>query len=777
MGTAAQDPLKKRKASHSGPPSPPTVKTKKSAPSVRGEDAVRKHVFTSFVASLTPFFESSRLTGSSSTDTPQSSSSASSSLSSSSPSVTGRVNDYSRALEEVMFESFAETPAGKSDVKIAGKAYKDRFRTLSFNLRNSGNEELRSRIVSGELSPHMLAVVPSEQLANASIRALTEKAREESLRQSVLKAQQQGGPLRKITHKGEVDIERDNVGPLNESFSRTPRARSPVGTVTEETTDRPKLAARETLPSNSKSGDDETSHEAPSHGSIPARSSSSEDLGTTGRQRQPSGADKSVHDSAANRVSSFDFSNVWQAENKDATPEEGKMSDGEAEDKEDPDHEAREDPEDQASYEPTKASDDFIDTFLQGIGSTATTKAGADALDADVPAKTTEDVKPTQERSTTPTDQPPPAEAVEFWRGAICMPEEATISGTARQIAGPRFDATPHIVESFFPRKATVLEGRLPSKVAIDYLVQSQNASRTELVVFALEQSFEPEALKMAPPPSPSSEGALDASFRQLLNYLSRRERYGVLLPSKDARGRMIKDFYIAPLPRDAHIPPWLEMAGCLPLLGQERSREKDMMLLVAVVFKGTIGKPAPRPATSTAGQAGEGQPTADLSQLLGSGGSSSLQDLLKAVGGGSPPRNDTQRPETSASVNQQQQRQEQQNNVATVLGALNAPPATAEAQSAAAALNNIPQEDVTSLLNRNPDLISQLLSTFGRGDVQTGAPLARPPPPGPPPRPPPGTQGMMPGPPPGPPPAPPAGLYGAHGHPAHQWRPGPGHY
>lgn len=706
-------------------------------------DLVRSHAVKHLTSLLSPIFESHLQQAS----TPSHSSPAS-------PSKSGR--KFAETLEQGIFEAYAEAAPGRATLRTAQRLYKDRFRTLSFSLRDKSNEALRARIFTGELSPEALATLPSEKLANDAIRARTEKAREQALRQSVLK-QQEVGPLRKMTHKGEVDIEHENAAPLLDSFnSRPSRLHSPTGvsgagavedSLTEDAGNPGGVSEQEAH--MRKSFSDDCHGSSPSHD--PVESPTKDLLPSGPTVRGPSAGHGSP------QVSSFDFSNVWQADKTPLVERSSQEDDGEGKegspDDESSSHEA--DCRDKA-YEPAKASDDFIDTFLSGF---TTSEAPAETAEG-----RSDDITSLEGASTTPASTPPPDQAQIFWRGAITMPDEATISGHVRQVGGRRIQNLPHLVESFFPNEVSILEGRLPTKVASDYLLQSRVASRTELVVFAMEKSFEKDVLAKAPPPAPTSAAALDASFDQLLNYLQRRQRYGVLLPSRAARGRTVKDFYIAPLPKNCPIPQWLELLGSLPFLGQEEARDADMMLLVAVVFKSAF-EPAGGSleeqsgiTRQSSGHSSVETSAAGLNSFLAGSGSDALQDLLKAVGGANGKvlkgSGDDQRlagdskPFNSGTIVHKAQQQQQQSDVAAVLGALNDASPTTDATSPAAALSHVPQQDITKVLTGNPDLLSQLLKTLGgAGEGGSGATSLHAagaifspsgPPPGPPPRPPP---------------------------------------
>lgn len=124
------------------------------------------------------------------------------------------VEDYSRSLACEIENSFYDAHAQKrGDV---GQRYRDRFRSLNFNLRNDKNESLQRQIITRELSPSECAHLTTEQMLNPELRKLADEVRKESIRESVLK--QDTAPRVRKTHKGEevVELEDDTVNDNDE---------------------------------------------------------------------------------------------------------------------------------------------------------------------------------------------------------------------------------------------------------------------------------------------------------------------------------------------------------------------------------------------------------------------------------------------------------------------------------------------------------------------------------------------------------------------------------
>lgn len=96
--------------------------------------------------------------------------------------------------------------------------YAKQCKTLSANLKS--NQELIVRMLNHSLTPPMLAVMTSDQLASEKQQQETAAARERSMRQSVIATEEtQTGPRYRRTHKGEELIEGDSFSVPSETPS------------------------------------------------------------------------------------------------------------------------------------------------------------------------------------------------------------------------------------------------------------------------------------------------------------------------------------------------------------------------------------------------------------------------------------------------------------------------------------------------------------------------------------------------------------------------------
>lgn len=96
------------------------------------------------------------------------------------------------------------------------KKYKEKARSLLFNLKDRNNPELRARVVSGEISPERLCSMTAEQLASKELSQWRIAKAEELAYMIVLPdSDVDFRRLVKKTHKGEfqVEVEKDDVAP------------------------------------------------------------------------------------------------------------------------------------------------------------------------------------------------------------------------------------------------------------------------------------------------------------------------------------------------------------------------------------------------------------------------------------------------------------------------------------------------------------------------------------------------------------------------------------
>ncbi|KAI9191228.1 hypothetical protein LWI28_005435 [Acer negundo] len=92
------------------------------------------------------------------------------------------------------------------------KKYKEKGRSLLFNLKDRSNPELRERVMSGEISPERLCAMTAEELASKELSEWR-MAKAEEFAQMVVLPDSDGDMRRlvKKTHKGEFQVEVEQV--------------------------------------------------------------------------------------------------------------------------------------------------------------------------------------------------------------------------------------------------------------------------------------------------------------------------------------------------------------------------------------------------------------------------------------------------------------------------------------------------------------------------------------------------------------------------------------
>ncbi|EFX02553.1 phd finger domain protein [Grosmannia clavigera kw1407] len=115
---------------------------------------------------------------------------------------------------ELVAERFAiQIERAVHDEHPSHKDYGAQIRTLRFNLKE--NPDLSTRLLASTLTPPMLAVMTSDDLASSELQRKTAKMKAQAERQSILGTEDNAPRLRR-THKGEELVEKDNTSLISE---------------------------------------------------------------------------------------------------------------------------------------------------------------------------------------------------------------------------------------------------------------------------------------------------------------------------------------------------------------------------------------------------------------------------------------------------------------------------------------------------------------------------------------------------------------------------------
>ena len=509
--------------------------------------------------------------------------------------------DFSSEVEAELFEQHSEYDRGNRAPKAK---YLGKFRSLIYNLKT--NEAFRLQVGSGALDPSKIVNMSMEDLLTPELRAMAENIRARSLKDSVKQVVE--APRIRRTHKGEevldefatTDTSVKETGaqqdPMRASTSsmhmepQSPRlqndgfathhrspsvsmpppddlGRSPNRRLSSSQSQRPRMPSLTAsfLVSATELGLEEEETNIMDQlivsepNSIPGTPSlrADEAASTTPRAEDE-------RDSPSSKAK-FDFASIWGSfnspvvEGKDAQPEEGKVAD-----------EGEEDYDPFAGVPPSAMDEDVdmeLEELFKGAGEAPVT--------------------------TTPPGSPPQVNAMkksEFirsfapvWLGDVLMPEEGGYPSVAVQVAGRPLPSTEDVWKSILPQ-ALHMQGRIATKTASDYLVQCAFAATRELVVIALLPDLSgPTAQK----PEKPDGGAGTAKQNHLLQFLSKKSRFGVCPPSEPLK-RIVKDIYIVPLLAKDPLPEYIELLD-QHALGESGERDTDLLLAVMVMVKGAI--------------------------------------------------------------------------------------------------------------------------------------------------------------------------------------------
>ncbi|KAM8954346.1 PHD finger protein 3 isoform 2-T2 [Pelodytes ibericus] len=119
-----------------------------------------------------------------------------------------RASKVSARIERELFSFYRDTDA----------KYKNKYRSLMFNLKDPKNNVLFKRVLKGEITPEHLIKMSPEELASRELAAWRQRENRHTI-EMIEKEQREveRRPITKITHKGEIEIEND--APMKEPES------------------------------------------------------------------------------------------------------------------------------------------------------------------------------------------------------------------------------------------------------------------------------------------------------------------------------------------------------------------------------------------------------------------------------------------------------------------------------------------------------------------------------------------------------------------------------
>ncbi|KAF9205598.1 PHD finger protein 3 [Haplosporangium sp. Z 27] len=394
---------------------------------------------------------------------------------------------------------FTATP-GQSG---CGKDYKAKYRSLFFNLKDKNNENLRARVLSGELEPHELVRLTPEELANPELQSIAEEVRKRSIHDSVLTIEQE--PFIKKTHKGDV------------SYIPGPSSVSSVSATSNVEVDNGKEQNSEPKPNSTRGTPEEKTVEEmiqeqqSSNKSTPAGSPTTEAL------------DKLLARIQTNKRSGEEILNDALSSGKRQRQADAVLD---------------------GSYLPREPSP----------YSPSPSPSGSPVLVSTTPL----DSPPLYMLEEIERNSRKKAEArqvLPIWQGDVEMDQVGMVFTRAIQVGGSRVipgrvstNPTADMVASGWTdilTRSVVIEGRIPTAAVESYITQQRQSPTKDILIVQFELNNVPT----------SSFEQRKTEFEKLFRYFHEKGRNGVV-PNK---ARQVKDMYLVPVGANDQLPPYFQ--------------------------------------------------------------------------------------------------------------------------------------------------------------------------------------------------------------------------
>ncbi|KAI9484735.1 transcription factor S-II, central domain-containing protein [Zychaea mexicana] len=407
------------------------------------------------------------------------------------PSPQVMADQLANAIEQVMFKELKD-PA----TKRAGVQYKNKFRSLLYNLKDKANKVFQLRVVTGELTPIELIKMSSEDMANPELRSKSLSMRQESIKNSIMK--RANVPIIKKTHKGDIvmigtpDKEESNQqqqhrhhyhhGQEGPRWINTASASSSVdalGGGDDSESRKSSFSETPTTPvavSRDQREDDQRFEDILSKIGIGSRDDSGDNAGGSSK-RGTSNSPLDGADRPKKRKVEIDMEKLLGDED-DYQPEFG---------------------------------------------------------DDDMEAKTT--TPPNPPPASPPAVPSGPPKPPTIWQGRVNMPQVSEFEASARQVGG-RTLGEAEWAEVLSP--TMWIEGRIPVDRVTQYVTQTQYATSREIVLLEIEAT--------------TTTGDNYKNAQTLIKYFDSRKRFGVVGHNKTK----VKDFYLIPLYKTQQLPDCL---------------------------------------------------------------------------------------------------------------------------------------------------------------------------------------------------------------------------
>ncbi|KAI8825675.1 uncharacterized protein EV422DRAFT_513808 [Fimicolochytrium jonesii] len=482
-------------------------------------------------------------------------------------------------LEEAMYEAWATPKKNAPGVVECAEPYKNKYRSLQFNLKDKANLRLRRLVVSGDVTPEELVRLAPQELANDQVQAAAAEYRRKALREAIRVNTEPVGVVVKKTHKGDIEVVRTESGNnlmMDEGM--------PISAVSDFARSVDDEGSNTPLSSSVKSpwtpdGADTDSEDQRSSDLKREKDARDADEADVDRASKRARLDLSNGDgdSISKKEVAMDVvdssptatnANIGTSEHRAVTSVDHSPADADAAtEREDDDGEA---PRTELILEGDAAGDDY----------------GYGAYDYDDP--TTADGNPMEVDPI--LDLGPTDLNATVWTGRIHMPQVAKFTASCRQVGG-RLVGGVKTWEDLLPATISI-DGRVAPNVVEKYLREQRFSGGKQVVVVEILPPGEGEGANGANALKDATADAMDTStesmsaaanlenYNSLFNYFRSRNRWAVV----GHHYVSIKDMYFSPLGKDDPIPP------CIADLDDHRlpeaPREADKLYGVIILSK-----------------------------------------------------------------------------------------------------------------------------------------------------------------------------------------------
>ncbi|KAH8992741.1 hypothetical protein EDB83DRAFT_2478433 [Lactarius deliciosus] len=514
-----------------------------------------------------------------------------------------RAAAYAAEVEHAVYETYGEPD--KYGKLGAGTKYKERFRTLTFNLQQSDRALLHQRIASAQVAPATLATMSSTELASQEQQQSIKQAEQEALAHSILI--KSTVPRAKITHKGLQDIE-----DVNEDSAVAKQRRERELEIAEEERERERLARLRAVqpsghsnpPSASAPPDSPAVPSAPWNTATPAPTQG-QGQGTELTSAH-TGSGVSAVDSELN-LGDFIHMDDEPPEASPLTITTPATTSAAATATVVPPG---------CSYERAVVSNDAdaYHGYLAGeamemdLGTPPDESASASAsvavasveperevehegesgddLDFAMFLGQEEEEKGKDAMRGRPEASAPDPQAVfdglpRVWNGVISMPIDSAVPQElrvdARQIGGRGLASDSPLWRTLFPIDHLRIDGRVAVASSAQYLLASRLNSAKELIAVAW---------------TPMSDADM-AVLQTLKTFLINKDRHGLIFPWGSRGREWGRELYVVPLPSSHPLPDYIELLDDMRL---PRTRSADCLVGIWVLNRGRLTAPPPPP-------------------------------------------------------------------------------------------------------------------------------------------------------------------------------------